>query len=243
MAALLLALANAPKPLSSPSDGRRAASEPPPSPPARPSPRFRCSRPPGSRASIRGRGSPIRPPRSSCSPCSASARRERAPGRGKLLAWWRAGRSLPHDLARDRDRRLRRPLRISVRSDLPWNTNPWSYAGPIPIRPRPEALVRVWIHRVLEDFAPPGEPPGSGRSPPPPVPPPRPRRATDRRASRPAGSARLDLRAGLPAPSSTQVSSTSSPSIPCRRSTRAISIDGVLRAGLGQSGASCIPTE
>ena len=50
--------------------------------------------------------------------------------------------------------------RKRVRSASPWSTQPWLYAGVFPIRPRSRALVRVSVHRVLEDLVPePGPPP------------------------------------------------------------------------------------
>ena len=49
--------------------------------------------------------------------------------------------------------------RTRVRSASPWSTQPWLYAGAFPIRPRTRALVRVTVHRVLEDFVP--EPPAA----------------------------------------------------------------------------------
>jgi hypothetical protein len=49
------------------------------------------------------------------------------------------------------------PERIEVRSASPWSTNPWSYMGPLPMRARSAAHVRVAIHPVLRGFVPPRE--------------------------------------------------------------------------------------
>lgn len=38
---------------------------------------------------------------------------------------------------------------LDLRSGFPWSTLPWAYLGPVPLRPRPELHVRVWIHRIL----------------------------------------------------------------------------------------------
>lgn len=47
---------------------------------------------------------------------------------------------------------------LAVRGASPWSTQPWAYAGALPLRPRPDALVRVSLHRVLRGFVPPVEP-------------------------------------------------------------------------------------
>jgi hypothetical protein len=44
---------------------------------------------------------------------------------------------------------------FSLRGASPWSTQPWAYAGALPLRPRPDALVRVSLHRVLRGFVPP----------------------------------------------------------------------------------------
>lgn len=53
---------------------------------------------------------------------------------------------------------------LAVRSASPWSTNPWAYLGPTPMRARSDALVAVWVHRVLRAFVPErkSEPPGRG---------------------------------------------------------------------------------
>ena len=45
--------------------------------------------------------------------------------------------------------------RLALRSASPWSTLPWAYAGPLPLRPRPDAQLRVSLHRVLRGFVPP----------------------------------------------------------------------------------------
>ena len=63
-----------------------------------------------------------------------------------------------------------RSERIEVRSAFPWSTNPWSYMGPLAIRARSGAQLRVSIHRVLRGFVPPredAEAPGTGPGAPP----------------------------------------------------------------------------
>jgi hypothetical protein len=57
--------------------------------------------------------------------------------------------------------------RLAVRSASPWSTNPWAYLGATPMRARSDALVRVWIHRVVRDFVPErtGEPPAKAATP------------------------------------------------------------------------------
>jgi hypothetical protein len=62
-----------------------------------------------------------------------------------------------------------RPERIEVASASPWSTNPWSYMGPLPIRARSAAHLRVSIHPVLRGFVPPrdeAEAEGARREPP-----------------------------------------------------------------------------
>jgi hypothetical protein len=44
--------------------------------------------------------------------------------------------------------------RADAQSPLPWSTHPWAYGGPVPMRRRAEATLRVWIYRVESDFVP-----------------------------------------------------------------------------------------
>jgi hypothetical protein len=44
---------------------------------------------------------------------------------------------------------------VSVRSASPWSTLPWAYTGALPIRPRPDARLRIQLFRTLHDFTPP----------------------------------------------------------------------------------------
>ena len=55
--------------------------------------------------------------------------------------------------------------RADVRSASPWSTHPGAYLGPLALRPRAQAIIRLWFYRVQADFVPELDTRGAARPP------------------------------------------------------------------------------